>query len=46
MFVKKYLKWISTFLVLVGILLTNLNIYPINIYNNHIYDCVCSIMMN
>ena len=32
MFVKKYLKWISTFLVLVGILLTNLNIYPLNIY--------------
>ena len=29
---KKYLKWISTFLVLVGILLTNLNIYPLNIY--------------
>ena len=32
MFLKKYLKWISTFLVLIGILLTNLNIYPINIY--------------
>tara|TARA_B100000795_G_C22427887_1_gene296994 strand:+ start:50 stop:313 length:264 start_codon:yes stop_codon:yes gene_type:complete len=30
-FLKKYLKWISTFLVLTGILLTNLNIYPINI---------------
>ena len=30
-FVKKYLKWFSTFLVLTGILLTNLNIYPINI---------------
>jgi hypothetical protein len=29
---KKYLKWISTALVLTGILLTNLNIYPINIY--------------
>ena len=29
MFVKKYLKWISTFLVLFGILL---NIYPLNIY--------------
>ena len=27
-----YIKWISTFLVLVGILLTNLNIYPLNIY--------------
>ena len=26
------LKWISTFLVLVGILLTNLNIYPLNIF--------------
>ena len=32
MFIKKYLKWISTALVLTGILLTNLNIYPINIY--------------
>ena len=31
MFIKKYLKWISTALVLIGILLTNLNIYPINI---------------
>ena len=30
-FIKKYLKWISTLLVLIGILLTNLNIYPINI---------------
>ena len=30
-FIKKYLKWISTFLVLTGILLTNLNIYPLNI---------------
>ena len=28
---KKYLKWLSTFLVLTGILLTNLNMYPINI---------------
>ena len=26
-----YIKWGSTFLVLTGILLTNLNIYPINI---------------
>ena len=25
-------KWISTFLVLVGILLTNLNLYPFNIF--------------
>ena len=31
-FLKKYLKWISTLLVLTGILLTNLNIYPLNIY--------------
>ena len=31
LFIKKYLKWLSTFLVLVGILLTNLNIYPTNI---------------
>ena len=29
---KNYIKWISTCLVLVGILLTNLNIYPLNIY--------------
>ena len=32
LFLKKYLKWISTFLVLIGILLTNLNIYPLNCY--------------
>ena len=32
MFIKKYLKWISTSLVLAGILLTNLNIYSINIF--------------
>ena len=32
MFSKKYVKWISTTLVLIGILLTNLDIYPINIY--------------
>ena len=25
-------KWASTFLVLIGILLTNLNLYPINIF--------------
>ena len=31
-FVKKYIKWISTALVLAGILLTNLNIYPLNIF--------------
>ena len=32
MFIKKYLKWISTALVLTGIFLTNLNIYPLNIF--------------
>ena len=31
-FVRKYLKWLSTSLVLTGILLTNLNYYPINIF--------------
>ena len=31
-FIRKYLKWISTFFVFTGILLTNLNIYPINIF--------------
>ena len=31
-FIKKYLKWLSTSLVLAGILLTNLNHYPINIF--------------
>ena len=31
-FIKKYIKWISTTLVLTGILLTNLNIYPLNIF--------------
>jgi hypothetical protein len=30
-FIKKYLKWTSTTLVLTGILLTNLNYYPVNI---------------
>ena len=33
-FIKKYLKWISTFFVLTGILLTNLNIYPLNIFSH------------
>jgi hypothetical protein len=33
-FIKKYLKWISTFFVLNGILLTNLNIYPLNIFSH------------
>lgn len=31
-FLKQNLKWVSTFLVLTGILLTNLNIYPLNIF--------------
>ena len=26
------IKWMSTFLVLAGILLTNLNLYPLNIF--------------
>ena len=29
---KKNLKWLATFFVLTGILLTNLNIYPVNIF--------------
>jgi hypothetical protein len=33
-FIKKYLKWVSTFFVLTGILLTNLNIYPLNIFSH------------
>ena len=28
----KYIKWGSTCFILVGILLTNLNIYPLNIF--------------
>ena len=28
----KMFKWIGTVLVLIGILLTNLNIYPVNIF--------------
>ena len=31
-FFKKYLKWISTAFVLSGVLLTNLNYYPLNIF--------------
>ena len=31
-FAKKYLKWISTAYGLTGILLTNLNNYPMNIF--------------
>ena len=29
---KKNLKWLATFFILTGILLTNLNIYPVNIF--------------
>ena len=32
MFIKKYLKWVSTILVLTGILFTNLNFYPVNLF--------------
>jgi hypothetical protein len=39
-FIKKYIKWISTALVLTGILLTNLNIYPLNIFS-HGLGAVC-----
>ena len=35
-FIKLYLKWISTSFVLIGILLTNLNIYPLNIFSHGI----------
>ena len=31
-YIKRYLKWISTALVLTGIALTNFNIYPLNIF--------------
>ena len=31
-FMANYLKWGSTFFILIGILLTNLNIYPLNIF--------------
>jgi hypothetical protein len=30
----KQLKWLSTVLILFGILLTNLNIYPLNIFSH------------
>ncbi len=33
----KTLKWLGTFFVLVGILLTNLNFYPINIFFSWIW---------
>jgi hypothetical protein len=35
-FIKLYLKWISTSFILIGILLTNLNIYPLNIFSHGI----------
>ena len=31
-FLKQNLKWLATLLVLTGILLTNLNIYPLNLF--------------
>ena len=31
-FINKYLKWASTAFILSGILLTNLNMYPLNIF--------------
>ena len=30
----KQLKWISTLLILIGIMLTNLNFYPLNIFSH------------
>lgn len=36
LFIKLYLKWISTSFILIGILLTNLNIYPLNIFSHGI----------
>tara|TARA_B100000886_G_scaffold158392_1_gene107968 strand:+ start:7308 stop:7526 length:219 start_codon:yes stop_codon:yes gene_type:complete len=36
----KTLKWLGTFFVLVGILLTNLNFYPINIFFHGFGVCV------
>ena len=30
----KQLKWISTVLILIGIMLTNLNFYPLNIFSH------------
>ena len=38
--IKKNLKWIGTFFVLIGILLTNLNIYPLNIFMHGFGVCV------
>ena len=31
-FINKYIKWVSTAFILCGILLTNLNMYPLNIF--------------
>jgi hypothetical protein len=31
-FLKKNLKWFATFFILLGLLLTNLNLYPYNIF--------------
>jgi hypothetical protein len=45
-FIKKYLKWISTFFVLNGILLTNLNIYPLNIFSHGLGVEVWTKIMN
>ncbi|WP_422673061.1 DUF6552 family protein [Candidatus Methylopumilus planktonicus] len=33
-FLKKNLKWFATFFILLGLLLTNLNLYPYNIFSH------------
>jgi hypothetical protein len=33
-FLKKNLKWFATFFILLGLLLTNLNLYPFNIFSH------------
>ncbi|WP_223259481.1 DUF6552 family protein [Candidatus Methylopumilus rimovensis] len=33
-FFKKNLKWFATFFILLGLLLTNLNLYPYNIFSH------------
>ena len=33
------LKWVGTFFVLTGILLTNINIYPLNIFYTWFWGC-------
>lgn len=38
--IVKNIKWIGTFFVLLGILLTNLNIYPLNILFHGFGVCV------